>query len=113
MSIVDVTTNLQVLIHLGAKIGTRSETLVVGINNDTVNIEPTERQVILCFVATTIYANAILLTQGSACHYILPVNLVTTTIILGVPNLVNQHVLLVGNLSLTQSTGESINIQHI
>ena len=42
VSVVDVTTEFQILVHLGAYIGTGGEALVVGVHNQTVGVGVTE-----------------------------------------------------------------------
>ena len=72
--VVDVAAHLQVLVDLGGDVGTSGETLVVGVDDDTVDVSITERNVILCLIVATIHGNAVLLTKSGTSHLILPVN---------------------------------------
>ena len=110
VGVVDITTDFQVFVYLGADISTGRETLVVSVDNKTIDVVVTEREVVLGLVVATIEGNAVLLLEGCTGHLLLPVDFLALAIILLIPNLVDEHIRTLGQ---TDSLGIIIEVKNV
>ena len=112
VGVVDVATNLQEAVHLRCDVRTSGKTLVVGVHNQAVDIEPTHREVILRLVVTAVQRSTILLSQGCTCHLLLPVNGIHALHVGAIPKLVDEHRTII-SLSFLDGLGILVEAQHI
>ena len=112
VGVVDVATNLEEAVHFSSNVRACGEALVVGVDHQTVDVGPAQREVVLRLVVTTIERSTILLLQGGTRHLLLPVDGVHALHVGAVPELVDEHRTVVG-LGLLDGLGILVEAQHV
>ena len=110
MGVVDVATDFQILVHLGADIGTGGETCVVGVDYKTVDDVVAKREVVLGLVVAAVEGSTVLLLERCTGHLLLPVDFLALAIITRIPNLVDEHIIALGD---ADSLGIGVEVEYV
>ena len=112
VNVSEVTTELKVLVDLSLYVTTEVETVGISVDNETVVVEITNREVVLALVVTACSRKTILMTESRASHLVLPVDIVALAVILLSPYIIIKTFALV-LLSLANHSCELVDAESL